>query len=347
MNWLTSKYLSNSPLEWLLEDSDPSISYLTRRDILDDKSCDGLYSRISETPECKRLMNKSGTILGRSNNYDIFYYGAVWCFAEAVERGLDRRSPVLQETARFIISHCQTPSGGFSLKWKPNTELACRTGDMIRLLLRAGYIDEHVQRGIDWIMAHQRHDGGWLHCPLAGICDQFKLILFNKPGSGLEREDDNQVTSCFYATIACSMALAEYRIKSASHSYDLTITNAAEFFLKRSLFKNTRGEPIRPRSTWNRDFRMLGYPVMSQYDILYGLLFIAKSGFLGDRRAGEAFNLIISKQNNDGSWNMENAQTGMMYGNEAKKHKSKKSKWVTLQVMRLLKHYGSENDKRQ
>ncbi len=347
MNQLTSKYLSNSPIEWLLEDSDPSICYLTRKDILEDSSCDDQYSMIVQTPEVKRLKNRAGTALGNSSNYDVFYNGAVWCFAEAVERGLDRRSTVLQATARFIISHCQTPSGGFSLKWKPNIELACRTGDMIRLLLRAGYIDENVQRGIEWITAHQRHDGGWLHCPLAGICDQFTLILFNKPGAGLKREGDIMVASCFYATIACSMALAEYKIQTSSRNNDGIIINAAEYFLKRSLFKNRHGEPIKPRSTWNHDFRLLGYPVMSQYDILYGLLFIAKSGFLGDRRAGEAFNLIISKQNDDGSWNMENAQTGMMYGNEAKKYSGKKSKWVTLQVMRLLKHHGSMIDNRR
>ncbi len=341
MNWLTSKYLSNSPIEWLLEDSDPSICYLTHKDILEDKNCDGIYPGIAESPEFRKLINRTGTILGNSNNYDIFYSGAVWCFAEAVERGLDKRSLIVQDTAEFIVSHCQTPSGGFGLRWKPQTELSCRTGDMIRLLLKSGFNDQRIQNGISWITSHQRHDGGWLHCPLAGICDQFKLILFNKPGKGLSRESNDKVNSCIYATIACSMALVEYRCKTGSYGNDDIIKKAADFFLKRSLFKNSRNEPIKPRSTWNSDFRLLGYPVMSQYDILYGLLFIARAGFIGDRRAGEAFNLIISKQNNDGSWNLENAQTGMLFGNEARKHIGKKSKWVTLQAMRLLKHHGT------
>lgn len=344
MNRLISKYLSNSPIEWLLEESDPSISYLTRKEILNDETGDAIYSRIAGSPECRKLYNKTGTLLGNSKNYDIYYSGAVWCFAESVERGLDKRSKEISKTADFIISQCQTPTGGFSLQWKPQVELACRTGDMIRLLLRAGYNDENIKSGINWITSHQRHDGGWLHCPLAGICDQFKLVLLNKPGRGLSRESNEQVTSCIYATIACSMALIEYRVKSGSSSNDGIIKKAAEFFLKRSLFKNSRNEPIRPRSTWNRDFRLLGYPVMSQYDILYGLIFIAMAGFLGDRRAGEAFNLVMSKQNDDGSWNMENAQTGMMYGNEARTHTGKKSKWVTLQVMRLLKHQAAEID---
>ncbi len=341
MNLLASKYLINSPIEWLLDESDPSISYLTRRDILKDERCIDLYPKIAESTEIGKLISKTGAILGDSKNHDIYYSGTIWCFAEAVERGLDMRSPVIRETAEFIISRCQTSSGGFSLKWKPQAELACRTGDMVRLLLKAGFNDNTIRNGVRWITNHQRHDGGWLHCPLAGICDQFKLILLNRPGKGLTRESDDAVTSCIYATIACSMALAEYRNKTGSRVNDPIMKKAAEFFLKRSLFKNSSKEPIKPRSSWNRDFRLLGYPVLSQYDILYGLLFIARAGFLGDRRAGEAFNLVISKQNGDGTWNMENARTGMMHGNEPKKHTGKKSKWVTLQVMRLLKHHGT------
>ncbi len=343
MNLLTSKYLSNSPVEWLIDESDPSISYLTRRDILEDKRCHDLYPAIAESPEFSKLIGRTGTILGDGRNYDIYYSGTVWCFAEAVERGLDQRSPVIRETAEFIISQCQTPRGGFSLKWKPQVELACRTGDMIRLLVKAGYTDDRVRNGIAWITSHQRHDGGWLHCPLAGMCDQLRLVLLNSPGKGLAREANGNVKSCLYATIACSMALAEYREKTGSRTSDLIIKKAADFFLRRSLFKNSRNEPIKPRSSWNRDFRLLGYPVMSQYDILYGLLFIARAGFIGDRRAGEAFNLVISKQNGDGTWNMENAPTGMMYGDEPKKHTGRQSKWVTLQVMRLLKHHVNDS----
>ncbi len=345
--YINSKYLSNSPLVWLLEDSDPSIRYLASKEILEDPACDSLYGTILETPSIEKMVSKKRILLGNINNDDVFYHGIVWCFAEEIERGLDKRSLIIQNSAEFIISHYQTRSGGFSLQWKPLTELACRTGDLIRLLLKAGFKDENICRGIEWIATHQRHDGGWLHCPLAGTCDQLKLILLNKPGSGLKREHDHSVTSCIYATIACSMALVDYKQITGTKQYDAAISIAAEYFLRRSLYKTSQGDPIRPRPSWNHDFRLLGYPVMSQYDILLGTLFIAKAGFLGDRRAGEAFNLIISKQNSDGSWNMENAQTGMMFGNEPRKHIGNKSKWVTLQAVRLLALYEKNRKKQQ
>ena len=277
-------------------------------------------------------------MLGDRKNYDLFYKGSVWCFAEAVERGLDRRTPHVSTTAEFILSSCQTSSGGFSLNWNPPIALACRTGDMVRYLIRAGYCDERVSKGIEWIVRNQRADGGWLHCPLAGICDQLRLVLFKKPGSGLRREKDPDVTSCFYATIACSTALVEHRDCVGTGSHHDSIRKAAEFFLKRSLFKNSNNEPIETRTSWNRDFRLLGYPVLSQYDILYGLLFIARAGYFNDGRTGEAFNIVMSKQNNDGTWNMENARTGMMKNDDLKNREGVRSKWVTLQVLRLLSY---------
>lgn len=338
---LDSKYLNGNPLEWLLEESDPSISYLTRKEIIADPNFKTGYGRILESRDIIDIPGWGSGILGNSRNFDLFYRGTIWCFAESVERGLDKSTDIIRSTAEFIFSKVQTPSGGFTLDFNPPTPVACRTGDLCRYLLRAGYDDDRVRRGIAWIVSHQRDDGGWLHCPLAGICDQLKLIMFKKAGNGLDRESDPNVTSCFYATIACAMALVEDAQRFGSDSHRDVIRNAAEFFLRRSLYKNRNNEPIRPRGNWNRDFRLIGYPILSQYDILYGLLFIAKAGAISDRRTGETFNMLMSRQNDDGSWNLENAQTGMLYGNDARRHVGKKSKWVTLQMLRLLKLAGS------
>jgi hypothetical protein len=77
---------------------------------------------------------------------------------------------------------------------------------------------------------------------------------------------------------------------------------------------------------------------MCQYDILYGLLFIARSGFLRDIRANESFNLVVAKQNDDGTWNTENDGIGTIEGNSKTKQRGNKSRWVTLQALRLLRH---------
>ncbi|MFC1671486.1 prenyltransferase/squalene oxidase repeat-containing protein, partial [Spirochaetota bacterium] len=330
---MIKKYLTTNPIQWLLENNDPIIRYLTLRDIVQ-KDYDREYNIIFQSKQIQTLL-KSGTsgIMGNKNNYDIYYKGSMWYFAESIEMGMDKRTEQVDKTAQYITETSQLESGGFTLNWKPKVEAACRTGDMVKYLILAGYNDDRVEKGIHWILEHQRHDGGWLHCPLGSTCDIIKLMLFNKSGSGLKRESNTCINSCFYATIACSMALVHYENK-----HDEALKKAANFFLKRSLYLNSKNEPIKPKRFWNSDFRLLGYPVLNQYDILYGMNFISEAGYFKDSRTVDAFNLIMSKQNPDGSWNLENAQTGMLYGNDRKAPIGIKNKWVTLSVMRMLKN---------
>lgn len=333
---MKSKYLTKDPIEWMLNRDNPSVRYAVLKEILGEKKLDNEYYDLFSSGEIKTLLDSSGDgILGDRKKFDIYYLGTMWCFAEAVERGLDVRTEKVKKTADYIIEKSQLSSGGFTLNWNPKIEIACRTGDMVKYLLKAGYRDEAVDRGIKWIARNQRHDGGWLHCPLSGFSDIFKLMLLRKPGRGVERENDRNVKSCYYATASCLSALLEYGNKNEKYSGN--IFHGTEFFLNRNIYLNRRNRPVKPKKYWNRDFRLIGYPVLSQFDILYGLLIIAKAGRIHDPRSGKAFNFVMSKQNSDGTWNLENAQTGMLFGN-TKAPIGKRNPWVTLNALRLLKY---------
>jgi hypothetical protein len=332
---MKNKYLSKNPMDWMLNKENPSIRYAVLKEILEEKKLDTDYQRLFSSAGIKTLLDSSEDgILGDRKNFDIYYRGTMWCFAEAVERGLDIRTETVKKTADYIIEKTEMTSGGFTFNWNPKTEIACRTGDMVKYLIKAGCRNEAVDNGIRWIVKNQRHDGGWLHCPISGIKDSIKLMFLKKPGKGLERENNINVKSCFYATASCLAALLEYSRESGLYSE--SIFNGAEFFLRQNIYLNRKNQPVKTRKQWNRDFRLLGYPVLSQYDLLYGLLLTAKAGRIDDPRTGQAFNLLMSKQNSDGTWNLENAQTGMLFGNK-KLPLGKRDPWVTLNVLRLLK----------
>ncbi len=336
---MNSKYLTGDPTEWMLSRDDPSVRYAVLKEIFGEKNLSDEYEQLLSSPMIRSLLGSSEDgILGDRKKFDIYYLGTMWYFAEAVERGLDTRTEIVNKTADFIIEKTQMPSGGFTLNWKPETEISCRTGDMVRYLIKAGYRGEAVDKGIGWILRNQRDDGGWLHCPISGFGDSFKLMLFKKPGNGLIREKNREVKSCFYATASCLNALLDY--EGAHGRYSDSIRRGAEFFLRQNIYLNSKNRPVKSKKFWNRDFRLLGYPVLSQYDLLYGLLIIAKAGMIKDPRSGMAFNLLMSKQNSDGTWNLENAQTGMLFGS-GKAPIGEKSGWVTLNVLRMLKFAGT------
>lgn len=332
------KYLMDDSIPWLLDEKEPSIRYVSMREIFGEESVsEHDYSQIFKDPSIVNILSfeKSG-ILGSTDYFDVMYKGCMWFFSEAVERGLDIRTETIYNTATYIIDNYQMESGGFTIKWKPLKPLACRTGDMLKYLQMAGYTGPSIEIGIQWILNNQRHDGGWLYCPLKNNCDLISLTFFNRSGNHSMRESDPQTSSCFYATIACLNALLLY--KDLNDRTLNAIQNASCFFLNHRMFKTSQNTVIKPRFHWNKDFRLLGYPVLMQYDILYGLIAMARAGFANDPRTGEAFNLVMSKQNHEGTWNLENAANGMLHGGTKNAPIGKKDKWVTLNAYRLLKH---------
>lgn len=326
------KYLTSFSAARFEESADVSLRYKFMKDIMG-VDTSNIYEDVVESAAIKRLLTRKNTLLGDTKNPDTFYTGTVWCFAEAVERGLDKRTTFIANTASYIADRFQTKTGGFSFDWRPPTPVACRTGDMVRFFLTAGINDETVKNGINWILQNQRHDGGWLHCPLEGICDTIKLTLFKKAGGGLSREKDSSVTSCFYATLSCARALVLAK-ETNSH----ILKRAIDFFLGRKLFRNRNGLPVLPKRGWNKDFRLLGYPLLCQYDILSGLQLTAEAGYINDSKTGEAFNIFMEKQNSAGLWQYESFAPGMLF----QKYNGEQDLWLTLRALYLFKKMEDE-----
>ena len=191
------------------------IRHLCARDILrpllGESAVADEYERLRASHEYRHFFSLARDgVLGDRRGFDLVGRGAMWRFAEAVARGYDRRELAVRETAGFLIGRCRGGSGGFVMNWTPAVEAACVTGAMVRRLIEAGFDDDSIGRGIAWITSHQRHDGGWLHCPIAGTADVFRLLLLRRAGSGLSREEDRMVGSCVFASFECLMALLEY-----------------------------------------------------------------------------------------------------------------------------------------
>jgi hypothetical protein len=70
-------------------------------------------------------------------------------------------------------------------------------------------------------------------------------------------------------------------------------------------------------------------------DVLETTAVLVKLGYGDDPRLSNALRLILSKQDEQGRWRLENTLNGKMWADIEEKRQP--SKWVTLRALRALK----------
>jgi hypothetical protein len=86
----------------------------------------------------------------------------------------------------------------------------------------------------------------------------------------------------------------------------------------------------RVSSTWLK----LGFPLTYWSDVLETVSVLVDLGYGEDPRLDDAVAWVLSKQDDQGRWNLENALKGKMWIDI--EEKGKPSKWITLRVLRML-----------
>ena len=333
MNW--KSFLESNTLNWLLEKENPSVRYFTLIDLLDKSKTD------SEVVEVKNKIMESqlvSDILSKQNEgmywekpekfYKAKYKGTVWQLLVLAELGTSGEDERIKNTCEFILKISQDQnSGGFSIG--PNTRtghdeclgvIPCLTGNMIWSLIKLGYLnDPRVQKGINWITTYQRFDDGVDQAPKGWPYDCWE-ICWGKH-------------TCFNGVVKSLKALSEIPVEKRTKAIKCTIEQGAEFLLKHHIFK--RSHNLNRVSKY--EFKKFGFPLMYRTDVLEILDILTKLVYK-NKRMQEAIDLVISKQNENGRWKLENSYNGRYYVDI--EQKDKESKWITLHALKVLKRLG-------
>ena len=108
--------------------------------------------------------------------------------------------------------------------------------------------------------------------------------------------------------------------------------SAVEFILQHQLFLSDRtGRMI------HKDFLKLSYPCRWKYDILRAMDFFQYAGIEWDNRMKAAADVLKTKRNNGGTWNLQAAHAGQVH--LVMEKAGKPSRWNTLRVLRVMKHF--------
>jgi hypothetical protein len=343
INW--PKILNESPINWLLEESNPSVRYFTMHDILNKPadSADVLATKkaISKSIVVEKILlklNSGGYWENPNSPYFPKYKSSYWTVMVLARLGMDSTNDKVRKACEFLFSY-QNDGGGFSCETQATAlkeyehrrkrgkempskdefvtshiyenQLSCLTGNMVAAFLQIGYVDDpRVKKAIQWLVRIQNKDGGWL-------CPYWKAHARDKHG-------------CFMGTICPMEAFSELPRHDLTEEMKKTISNGAEFLLMHRLFKGEHHNFGIIKKSWlELSFPWFGYNILRSLDVL------TKLDYGKDERMNDAVEILLQKRKTNGTWILENTPTARMQTNL--ETKGQPSKWITLIALRVLK----------
>jgi hypothetical protein len=329
-NW--KSMLKADPTDWLLEMDNPSVRYFALRDIADKNEKDfevreakakimdnGVVPKILATQKSEGNWGKIEDFYERSK-----YKGTVWQLIILAELGANGEDNRIRKTCEFILEHSQDRvSGGFSCLGNKSkggqhsTTIPCLTGNMVRSLIKFGYLDDpRLVRGINWITTYQRFDDKIQTAPKGWPYDKWKNCWGKH--------------TCHMGVVKALKALAEIPSNRRSEDVRNTIEQGVSYLLEHHIHKRSHNLNKISKPSWLQ----FGFPLMYQTDVLEILGILTSLGYK-DNRMQESLDLVLSKQDEQGKWKLESTFNGRFQVDIEQKYKP--SKWITLKALEVLK----------
>ncbi len=303
-------------IDWLLE-GDVSIQYQVWRDLLGVEK-KKLQARISNEGWGHEYLSKRKS----DGHWGDRFYQPKWIsthytLLDLRNLNLPSSNEIVQETIEMILQNNKADDGGIQLG--PSTSQhsdVCVNGMFLNYASYFKTSEKKMHSIIDCLLNEIMPDGGF-NC--------------RTTRSGAKH-------SSLHSTISVLEGFTEFQKAGYTYRKNAILSaqkSSIEFILLHQLFLSDRtGQII------NKDFLKLTYPCRWKYDILRAMDFFQYAGIEWDDRMKATIDVLKSKRNNEGSWNMQAAHPGQVHVNMEKA--GKPSRWNTLRVLRVMKHFEIE-----
>ena len=174
------------------------------------------------------------------------------------------------------------------------------------------YFGQDVDRLVQRLLGEQLEDGGW-NC----------------------EAENGSTRSSFHTTICVLEGLRDYEQTGGAREVAGARRRGEEYLLHRKLSRRASTGEVA-----DVDWLQFSFPVQWHYDVLRGLDYFRSVGGRPDPRLGEAVDHVRSKQQDLGTWLLENTHPGLVHF-ELEQGDGRPSRWNTLRALRVLHWYDA------
>jgi hypothetical protein len=322
--------LKEDPLAWLLEPDpvNPAVRYFTLRDVLDRPENDPQVRQArteimtsGPVPIILTAQHPDGYWVKPGGGYAPSYRATIWQIIFLAELGANPTDERVKRGCEYLLRHSIAANGAFSMSQRPvpSSTVHCLNGDLIYALLRLGYADDpRLQAALDW--------------QVRAITGQGQIRYYKSGTTGPDFScTANGALPCAWGAIKAMKTLLAVPAGIRTPAMQQAIKVGAEFLLSRNPAVADYPYLERINSSWFK----FSFPLSYRSDVLENTAVLVDLGFGRDARLSDVFRLILSKQDSQGRWSMENTLNGKMWVDI--EQKGQPSKWVTLRALRVLK----------
>jgi len=303
-------------IDWLL-DSDPALRWQVLRD-LTDASAEDVAAERARVPfvgwgaQLLAARDADGQWAGGAcfpAGFDgDFSQGQPWTSTFPTltllrDLGIEPGAEPIREMVGLVRDNCRWEHAGqrfFDGEVEP-----CINGRTVAL---GAYFGMDVDGIVDRLLGEQLADGGW-NC----------------------QAENGSVRSSFHSTICVLDGLLEHE-RATGADTAATRRRGEQYLLERQLMRRrSTGAIVAP------DWLRFSFPTWWHYDVLRGLDYFRRTGDAPDPRLTEAIDHVRSREQQDGTWLLDNTHPGAVQLLMEKD--GEPSRWNTLRAQRVLNWY--------
>jgi hypothetical protein len=327
MSWRDS--LKGDALSWLREPDpiNPAIRYFVLRDLLDRPADDpevvaarsaimtqGPVPVILDAQHPDGYWERPGGGYGK-------YHGTVWQIMLLSDLGADPTDARVRRGCDYVLDHSIARNGGFAYTnaTTPGGVVHCLNGNLLYGLIRLGYLDDpRLRQALDWQVHAITGEDPMQYYPSGTSGPDFTCAI-------------NAMQPCGWGATKALKALSAVPPEQRTAHMRRALERGARFLLRYDLAQANYPFTGKVSSSWFK----LGFPLSYWSDVLETLAALVALGYGGDPCLAPAFQWLMSKQDAQGRWQLENALNGKMWIDI--EQRGQPSKWITLRALRVLK----------